>query len=217
MTEAFDPWAADFSGITDVDPLYIQNVVHKAFIGVTEAGTEAAAATGVVVGTTSVPPQFSADHPFLYFILDDQTGSILFMGRVADPTYSVEAVAILGDANADGVVDDEDASILAAHWHQQVDGWTHGDFNGDGWVNDMDAAILASHWNVGEVDGDTSVPEPSALAAGLSMFIVLGAVALLQHGRLWHIAQDARRLGWHVPGPQGAARQSPRRTRGTTR
>jgi serpin B len=187
MTKAFDPGAADFSGITDVDPLYIQNVVHKAFIGVTEAGTEAAAATGVVMGTTSVPPQipqFNANHPFLYFILDDTTGSVLFMGRVADPVYAVEAVAILGDANADGVVGDEDASILAAHWHQQVDGWIHGDFNGDGWVNDMDAAILASHWSVGEADEDTSVPEPSALAVGLSMLIVLGAVTLLRRGHL---------------------------------
>ena len=116
MAEAFDRWAADFSGVTDVESLYIQNVVHKAVIGVTKDGTEAAAATGVVVGTTGLPPQFRADHPFLYFILDDQTGSILFMGRVANPTYSVEAVAISGDANADGVVDDKDASILGAHW-----------------------------------------------------------------------------------------------------
>jgi serpin B len=186
MTEAFDPWAADFSGITDVEPLYIQNVVHKAFIGVTEAGTEAAAATAVVIGTLGEPPPpppvFNADHPFLYFILDDRTGSILFMGRVADPVYAVESVAILGDANADGVVDDEDASILAAHWRQQVAGWTDGDFNGDGWVNDMDAAILAAHWHAGVTEQDATTPEPSAIAYALSMLIVLVAIAWRQRG-----------------------------------
>ena len=52
-----------------------------------------------------------------------------------------------GDANRDGRVDDSDASILGAHWHQQVGAtWAMGDFNGDGKVNDMDAAIVAAHW-----------------------------------------------------------------------
>jgi hypothetical protein len=52
-----------------------------------------------------------------------------------------------GDANADGIVNDKDASILGAHWQQMGGaGWLDGDFNGDGNVNDADAAILAAHW-----------------------------------------------------------------------
>ncbi len=88
MKSAFDPQAADFSGINSNEGLYISDVFHKAFINVNETGTEAAAATAVVVGITAVeiPPEFRADHPFLYFIIDKHTGAILFMGRVADPT-----------------------------------------------------------------------------------------------------------------------------------
>jgi serpin B len=88
MSSAFDPLAADFSGMADLveGPLFISDVVHKAYVKVDEEGTEAAAATGVVVGVTSVPVGFQADHPFLFLIRDDLTGSILFMGRVADPS-----------------------------------------------------------------------------------------------------------------------------------
>jgi len=82
---------ADFSGMhTGGEQLDISAVVHKAFVDVNEEGTEAAAATGIVVGTTSVapPPQpkyFKADHPFLFFIRDNKTGSVLFMGRLENP------------------------------------------------------------------------------------------------------------------------------------
>src|SRR5688572_15323682 len=70
MTDAFDPMQADFDGIADraLFDLYITGVFHQAFIDVNEVGTEAAAATGVVIGPTSVPPPppvFRADHPFL--------------------------------------------------------------------------------------------------------------------------------------------------------
>jgi hypothetical protein len=68
---------------------------------------------------------------------------------------------IPGDANLDNVVDDEDASILAAHW-QQPGGWSDGDFNGDNVVDDKDAAILAAHWL--ETAEGTAVPEPGTLA-----------------------------------------------------
>jgi serpin B len=88
MKSAFDPYTADFSGINSTEGLYISGVFHKAFINVNETGTEAAAATGVVVSIVSIEilPEFRADHPFLFFIIDKHTGSILFMGRVADPT-----------------------------------------------------------------------------------------------------------------------------------
>ena len=90
LGDAFSPEKADFSGMDGMPHwLYIGAVLHKAFVIVNEEGTEAAAATGVVVGVTSVavrPPTFRADHPFLFLIRANRTGSILFMGRVVDPT-----------------------------------------------------------------------------------------------------------------------------------
>lgn len=88
MPLAFDPYEADFSGIDGTMDLFIHLVVHKAFVEVNEEGTEAAAATGVVVGVTSVPPPatvFRADHPFIFLILERETGDILFLGRVSNP------------------------------------------------------------------------------------------------------------------------------------
>ena len=88
MTSAFIPGTADFSGMDGTRKLYISDVIHKAFIDVAEKGTEAAAATGVVVGTSAAPPGLwvSATRPFLYFLRDQPTGAILFMGRVLDPS-----------------------------------------------------------------------------------------------------------------------------------
>jgi serpin B len=83
---------ADFSGITDSVPLKITNVIHQSFVEVNEKGTEAAAATAVVIGPTSVnPPQplpilFNANHPFIFFIEHEATGQILFMGKVGNPS-----------------------------------------------------------------------------------------------------------------------------------
>jgi serpin B len=88
MPEAFSG-KADFSGMSGTRELFISEVVHKAFIAVDEQGTEAAAATGVVMKLAAIPstiPVFKADHPFLFLIRDNITGSILFMGRVLDPT-----------------------------------------------------------------------------------------------------------------------------------
>jgi len=88
MTEAFSK-NADFSGMTGQRDLFISAVVHQAYVDVNEEGTEAAAATGVVMKLTSVapelPPIFRADRPFLFLIRDKTTGSILFLGRVTNP------------------------------------------------------------------------------------------------------------------------------------
>jgi len=87
MTDAFSQGKADFSGMDGTRNLYIYAVVHKAFVDVNEEGTEAAAATGVVIRTRSAPryPRFRADHPFLFLIRDKATGSILFLGRYSTP------------------------------------------------------------------------------------------------------------------------------------
>jgi serine protease inhibitor len=87
MPDAFSE-KADFSGMTGDLSLFIKAVVHKAYVDVNEEGTEAAAATGVVLSRKSIPappPVFRADHPFIFLIRDNHTGSILFMGRVANP------------------------------------------------------------------------------------------------------------------------------------
>ena len=81
--------AADFSGMDGTQRLLIQNVIHQAFVEVNEEGTEAAAATAVIVGLESVGPRipiFRADHPFIFIIQEKDTGNILFLGRVVDPT-----------------------------------------------------------------------------------------------------------------------------------
>jgi len=89
MTDAFVPDVADFSGMNGKRDLFIWAVIHKAYVDVNEEGTEAAAATAVVVGITSVGPAripvFRADHPFLFLIRDNHSGSILFIGRVMNP------------------------------------------------------------------------------------------------------------------------------------
>jgi len=88
MEDAFSPGAADFSGINgQKNDLYISKVIHKAFVEVNEEGTEAAAATAVILDIKALIEElvFKADHPFIFFIRDKEAGSILFMGRVMDP------------------------------------------------------------------------------------------------------------------------------------
>jgi serpin B len=76
---------ADLSGMDGSKNLFIGAVVHKAFVVVNEQGTEAAAATGIAIGVTSMPPMFEANRPFLFLIRENSTGTILFIGRVLDP------------------------------------------------------------------------------------------------------------------------------------
>jgi serpin B len=87
MTDAFIDGRADFSGINGLYTLVITDVFHKAFIAVDEKGTEAAAATAIVFGETAVPQsaEIVIDRPFLFFIQHDDTGTILFMGKVGAP------------------------------------------------------------------------------------------------------------------------------------
>ena len=85
MVDAFDDVKADFTGMAPRRGLYIAHAVHKAYVEVDEEGTEAAAATGIVMGIKSMPLVFRADHPFLFFIRDRRSGSLLFWGRLVDP------------------------------------------------------------------------------------------------------------------------------------
>lgn len=94
MRETFDPHRADFSGITRSERVFLSEVIHKTYIDVDERGTEAAAATAVVMaagfapGEPEEPVVFRADHPFTFMIRDERTSSILFMGRLANPSAS---------------------------------------------------------------------------------------------------------------------------------
>lgn len=91
MSDAFSAKRADFSLMTQKEPLFIGLVVHKAFVKVNEEGTEAAAATAVTMRASSAPRPvepvpFTADRPFLFLIRHRATGAILFIGRVTDPS-----------------------------------------------------------------------------------------------------------------------------------
>ena len=91
MPDAFGA-KADFSGMDGTRLLFISGVFHKAWGEVNEEGTEAAAATAVVARTRGMAPPpppcplFRADHPFIFFIRDTRSGSLLFLGRLADPS-----------------------------------------------------------------------------------------------------------------------------------
>jgi serpin B len=92
MSDAFNRARSNLSGITNAEQLYISAVIHKAFVDVNEEGTEAAAATAIVVKPTSAvvdpSPTFRADRPFFFAIRDNRSGSILFAGRLVEPEKS---------------------------------------------------------------------------------------------------------------------------------
>jgi hypothetical protein len=150
--------------------------------------------------------------------VDPSTGWADDIGPISPPYTFVglaAGAAILpGDANADDVVDDKDASILGANWMASDVGWVEGDFNHDRLVNDADAAILAAHWTGGGKGTEGSVPEPSMLVSILSL-LATGALGFVWHRRrkpawlsLWQVERnlacprstvtvDLR--GWQVP------------------
>lgn len=84
MAQAFTEWA-DFSGLAQQEKLALARVEHKAFVSVDEKGTEAAAATAVIVAPPSIPEPLTVDRPFLFFIEDAETKTVLFLGRFVKP------------------------------------------------------------------------------------------------------------------------------------
>jgi serpin B len=179
MTDAFDPSRADFDGIADrrLYDLHISGVFHKTFIDVNEVGTEAAAATGVVIGPTSVPPPppiFRADHAFLFALRDAHSGSLLFFGRLNEPeilTSSSTPTLLDGDYNEDGIVDGADYVV----WR-----------NDDG----TQAAYEAWRANFGRSMSAGSLSEAAVPEPSLGMLILDTAIALFLRR---HVGRGARR------------------------
>jgi serpin B len=94
MPTAFSVESADFSGMTTQERLLIDAVVHQADIDVDEHGTEASAATAVLMKPASLPidiVQVRVDRPFLFALRDLETGAVVFLGRIADPTAGASA------------------------------------------------------------------------------------------------------------------------------
>lgn len=87
MSDIFDPQKADLTGISDKGDLYVSEIYHKVFVDVNEEGTEAAAATGAVATVRMRPilTTFKADHPFIFYIQDNKTNTVLFLGQLSSP------------------------------------------------------------------------------------------------------------------------------------
>ncbi len=131
MPSAFEQGLADFSGLDGMTDLYLSLIRHKAWIDVDEAGTEAAAATVTGITTTVAPgnPVFRADHPFLFFIREERTGSLLFLGRLLNPSQAAQAlpqikvtrtngntVALSWPLSAAPFVLQESSSLIGGNW-----------------------------------------------------------------------------------------------------
>jgi len=86
MLDAFDPYVADLSGISDAD-IYVDFVKQNTFVDVNEEGTEAAAVTTIGIKETSMPPTFTVDKPFIFAIRERMTKTLLFIGKVEQPSY----------------------------------------------------------------------------------------------------------------------------------
>jgi hypothetical protein len=139
MPDAFSG-AADFSGIDGADDLHISGAFHKAWVQVNEAGTEAAASTVVGVSIRGWPQTvvFGADHPFIFFIRDTQTGSFLFMGRLANPGNSgpTSALAMTPSGNT-----------LKISWPNLFTDW--------GWTLVQNSDLTTTNWTpVGGISND---------------------------------------------------------------
>jgi hypothetical protein len=165
----------DFSAIADLSPLYLMDSLTDLWL--VDVDNMDANALDVLLDNLATMQNPSIEGALYLTQADFDAFNTAGSGKLAlwdaEDGHHVEIIG-LGDANADGVVDDKDASILGAHW-LQTGNWLDGDFNRDGNVNDADAAILAAHW--GEGVGEGAVPEPGSLAL-LAGIAVMGMVYL---------------------------------------
>jgi serpin B len=104
LQSAFDLSTADFSGIDSAGELYVDALVHRTTVGVDEEGTTAAAATGEVLRPLSLNPTISLDRPFIFFIYDHDTGTVLFLGRLVRPAGDAHAPSDAPDARSDAEI-----------------------------------------------------------------------------------------------------------------
>ena len=90
--DLFQPGISDFSGLSSVESLHVSHVIHKAHVNVHEQGTEAAAASGVLVQKRSIDlhPEFHADHPFLFVVYHKSSSAVFFIGRIKKPKVTEE-------------------------------------------------------------------------------------------------------------------------------
>jgi hypothetical protein len=152
MPDAFTPGAADFSGIDGMRDLCVSFVMHKAWGQVNESGTEAAAATVIGVGTTSIgptPPVFRADHPFIFLIRDTRTGTLLFLGRLTGPSplASPASPALKVTPSAGGLKISWPSALTGVALQQSPDliGWTSvTGVSGDGTNNSISITVSPS-------------------------------------------------------------------------
>jgi len=104
MQAAFDLSQADFSGIDPAGDLYVDALVHRTTVGVDEEGTTAASATGEVMVPMSINPQIRLNRPFLFFIYDHDTGTVLFVGRLMRPAGETRTPTDPPDARTDAEI-----------------------------------------------------------------------------------------------------------------
>ncbi len=166
MPDAFAPGGADFSGIDGAYDLFISKVLHKAWGQVNEAGTEAAAATVVIVMPSALPgppPVFRADHPFIFFIRDTQSGSLLFLGRLASPSQSAAAPPATPPLTIT-----HSGNSLKISWPSSSTGWTlrqNSDLSTTNWTSSEGIAS----------DGTNNFVTIPASAGSLFFHLTLGA------------------------------------------
>ncbi len=155
MPDAFTPGLADFSGMDGMNDLFLSFVLHKAWVQVDEAGTEAAAATvggATTSGFSPGPPPFRADHPFVFLIRDTQTGNLLFLGRVTNPSKSPA-----NPVPVPGLTFRRPGNILTVSWPYPSTPWTlqqSPDLSGSNWTSVASRGALLTQLPFSSISAD---------------------------------------------------------------
>ena len=155
ISDAFATGLADFSGMDGRHDLFLSFLFHKAWVQVDEAGTEAAAATaggGATSGRSPNPPPFRADHPFVFFIRDTQTGNLLFMGRLTSPNQSPPA-----PVPGPRLALTQSKGTLTVSWPYPSSPWDleqSPDLSGTNWTPVIYRGPLATEWSFTGISTD---------------------------------------------------------------
>lgn len=174
MPDAFAQGVADFSGMDAMHDLFLSFVIHKAWVQVEETGTEAAAATvggASTSGRIPPPPPFRADHPFVFFIRDTQTGSLLFMGRLTNPSQSAAVPVPLPHMALTWRV-----GFLKVSWPYPSTPWTlqqSTDLSGTNWTTVAARGTLLAGWPYTSISNDGTNNVVPVFAPGGNLFFRL--------------------------------------------